>query len=95
MVSVYVESLFSRHCNALTVDILILEFMVTRCILVTSLISHMSYIKSKNRSSTADAAVVDAIKCKRYESVDESREIPMHDVAVNVREALEHKISWV
>ena len=58
-------------------------------------ISHMSYIKSKNRSQTTDAAVVDVIKCKRYESVDESREIPMHDVVVNVREVLQHKISWV
>ena len=55
----------------------------------------MSYIKSKNRSQTTDAAVVDVIKCKRYESVDESREIPMHDVVVNVREVLQHKISWV
>ena len=54
----------------------------------------MSYIKSKNRSQTDDAAVVDVIKCKRYASVDASRDTPMHAATVNWREALEHKLSW-
>ena len=77
-----------HHC----VDILILKFIGDTLDVIVC--SHMSYIKSKNRSQTDDAAVVDVIKCKRYAPVDASRDTPMHAATVNWREALEHKLSW-
>ena len=57
--------------------------------------SHMSYIKSRNRSVTSDEAVANVIRCKRFKPGDASRETRMQAVEVNAEEALAHKLPWV
>ena len=57
--------------------------------------SHMSYIKSANRSRTDDEAVASMIRCRGFEPVDASRDTPMQAVEIKVDEALQDNLNWV
>ena len=57
--------------------------------------SHMSYIKSANRSRTDDEAVASVIRCRGFEPVDTPRDTPMQAIEIKADEALQDNLKWV